>query len=64
MGNSHLFRIRSSDKELILLADCYHVIRVHRQRDAAAREVIRVIHFHFSLGGKFELPASRSEEAL
>jgi len=59
-----LFRIRSFDKKSILLADFCRVMRVHRQGDAAAPEAIKFIHFHLTLGKKFEMPASRSEEAL
>ena len=41
-------QISSSDKRLVLLDDCYHVVTVDRQRDVVARELKDFIFSHLS----------------
>ncbi len=55
--------ISSSDKKLILLDDCYHVITVDQQRDAVARELSRFIHSRLDIAEACESPTSRYKEA-
>ncbi|HEV8342827.1 MAG TPA: alpha/beta fold hydrolase [Candidatus Binatia bacterium] len=56
--------ISSSNKKLILLDDCYHVITVDQQREAVARELAKFIHSHLNRSEDFELSASGSTEAF
>jgi carboxylesterase len=46
-------QISSSDKRLVLLDDCYHVVTVDRQRDVVARELKDFIFSHLSGGWDF-----------
>ncbi len=46
-------QISSSDKRLVLLDDCYHVVTVDRQRDVVARELKDFIFSHLSRGRDF-----------
>ncbi|HUK55765.1 MAG TPA: alpha/beta fold hydrolase [Nitrospiria bacterium] len=52
--------IRSADKRLVLLDDCYHVITIDKQRDLVAEEVSKFIESCVGLFEDSEMPALRS----